>query len=329
MSAITIDEAPARRPNRILGALTSKAFWSRNAVYFGLLAVWIAFFILTPDFLTYPNIQDVLVSAAVATILAVGQTFVVVAGGIDLTVGANVQFSGIFFGYIVVTGGLSLGLAIPLAILVGLAIGALVGLLISVLRINDFIVTLGGLSILTGAGLIVSGGQPVSVQSTWLLELATGSLGPIKYFILIAITVIVVGHVLMFNTRVGGQLRAAGGNELAAREAGISTSNMRIIAYAISGCCAAIGAVLLVARTGAADPNVGVSILLASIAAVVLGGASLKGGKGSIIGAAAGALLLTSLLNGFTLLQVSPFYQPIAVGAVVIASAILNRFDKK
>jgi ribose/xylose/arabinose/galactoside ABC-type transport system permease subunit len=102
-----------------------------------------------------------------------------------------------------------------------------------------------------------------------------------------------------------------------------------VTAYTICGCTASIAALLLVARTGAADPNVGTSLLLGSIAAVVLGGASLKGGKGSVIGSAVGALLLTSLLNGFTLMQVSPFYQPIAVGGVVIASAIFNKTVKR
>lgn len=322
IQAQTSKQSPAR-------ALLRADFWARNAVYVGLVLVWLFFFILTPDFLTVPNITAVLVSASVAAVLAVGQTFVIVVGGIDLTIGSNVQFSGILLGVLFSTFGFSLGLAIPLTIIGGFLVGALVGGIIAIFKINDFVVTLGGLSILAGAGLILSGGQPVSVRSTELLDLATGGFGPIKYFILITIIVVVIGHFLMFHTRLGGQIRATGGNELAARQAGISTSAMKIAAYAICGCAGGIGAVLLVARTGAADPNVGTSLLLASIAAVVLGGASLKGGRGSVVGSAVGALLLTSLLNGFTLMQVSPFFQPIAVGAVVIGSAILNRSIKR
>lgn len=314
--------AQARHP---LGAVLRPEFWTRNAVYVGLVLVWLLFFILTPDFLTVPNIQAVLVSATVAAILAVGQTFVIVVGGIDLTIGSNVQFSGILLGVLFSSLGFSLGFAIPLTIVGGFFIGALVGGIIAMFKINDFVVTLGGLSILSGAGLILSGGQPVSVRSNELLTLATGGFGPVKHFILIAVVVVVIGHFLMFHTRLGGQIRATGGNELAARQAGISTSAIKVAAYAICGCAGGLASVLLVARTGAADPNVGTSLLLSSIAAVVLGGASLKGGRGSIVGSAVGALLLTSLLNGFTLMQVSPFFQPIAVGAVVIASAILNR----
>jgi ribose transport system permease protein len=319
---------PAERDHPLRVVLRPE-FWTRNAVYVGLVLVWLLFFILTPDFLTVPNIQAVLVSATVAAILAVGQTFVIVVGGIDLTIGSNVQFSGILLGVLFSTLGLSLGLAIPLTIVGGFVVGAVIGGIIALFKINDFVVTLGGLSILSGAGLILSGGQPVSVRSSELLTLATGGFGPVKHFILIAVIVVLIGHFLMFHTRLGGQIRATGGNELAARQAGISTSMIKVAAYAICGCAGGLAAVLLVARTGAADPNVGTSLLLSSIAAVVLGGASLKGGRGSIVGSAVGALLLTSLLNGFTLMQVSPFFQPIAVGAVVIASAILNRTIRK
>ncbi len=308
-----------------LPALNNPDIWAKNAVYVGLAGVWLLFFILTPDFLTVPNMTSVFVSAAVAVVLAVGQTFVIVVGGIDLTIGSTVQFSGILLGVLFSTLGFSLGLSIPLTLVCGLVLGALVGSVIALFKINDFVVTLGGLSILAGAGLVLSGGQPVSVRSNELLQFATGGFGPIKYFIIVAVIVVLIGHFLMFNTKLGGQIRATGGNELAAREAGISTAAMKIASYAISGFTGGLAAILLVARTGAGDPNVGTSLLLASIAAVVLGGASLKGGRGSIVGSAVGALLLTSLLNGFTLMQVSPFYQPIAVGAVVIASAILNR----
>lgn len=308
-----------------VSTISRPAFWSQNAVYVGLVGVWLLFALLTPHFLTAANILSVLVSAAIAVVLAVGQTFVIVVGGIDLSIGSNVQFAGILLGVLFSSAGIGLGLAVPLAILGGFGVGLVIGALIALLRINDFVVTLGGLSILSGLGLIISGGQPVSVQSNELLVFATSGIGPVKYFILVALLVVAVGHVLMFHTRLGGQIRATGGNELAAREAGIGTARMRMAAYAICGAAAGLAAVLLVARTGAADPNVGTSLLLQSIAAAVLGGASLKGGRGSVVGSAVGALLLTSLLNGFTLLQVSPFFQPLAVGAVVIASAILNR----
>ncbi|MEH0580073.1 ABC transporter permease [Streptomyces canus] len=323
------EASPRSHTASAFGRLRRSGFWGKNAVYLGLLGVWLLFFILTPDFLTVSNVEAVLVSSAVAVVMAVGQTFVIVVGGIDLTIGSNVQFSGILLGVLFSTAGIGLGYSIPLTILGGLAVGAVVGGVIALFKINDFVVTLGGLSILSGAGLILSDGQPLSVRSTALLDFATDGFGGLKYFILVAVVVVAIGHVLMFYTRVGGHIRATGGNELAAREAGIATTAIKVTAYTICGCTAGIAALLLVARTGAADPNVGTSLLLGSIAAVVLGGASLKGGKGSVIGSAVGALLLTSLLNGFTLMQVSPFYQPIAVGGVVIASAIFNKTVKR
>lgn len=325
MSAAGVSDTTSETRGRgVLRALRDPLLWSRNAVYLGLVIVWLIFFIMTPNFLTPANLTAVLVSATVPIVLAVGQTFVIVVGGIDLTIGSNVQWSGILFGILITGLGVNLGLAIPLAVLAGFAAGAFFGALIAVFRINDFVVTLGGLSLLSGAGLLLSGGQPLSVPSRELLLLATGGWGPFKYFTIIAIFVVVVGHILMFHTRLGGHIRATGGNELAARESGVSTVRVRIAAYAICGTAAGLGAVLMVARTGAADPNVGTSLLLQSIAAVVLGGASLTGGRGSIVGAAVGALLLTSLLNGFTLLAVSPFIQPVAVGVVVIGAALLK-----
>jgi ribose/xylose/arabinose/galactoside ABC-type transport system permease subunit len=166
------------------------------------------------------------------------------------------------------------------------------------------------------------------VNSGFLQGLALNGIGPIQYFWLVALAVAVVAFVVVFKTKFGTHLLATGGNRDAARSMGIRVDRVRIAAYTISGLLVGIAAVLLVAHTGTADPSLQTSQLLSSIAAVVLGGSSLFGGRASIVGTVAGALLLSVLITGFTLLNISQYYQPIAVGLVVLMSAVLSRFQK-
>ena len=180
----------------------------------------------------------------------------------------------------------------------------------------------------TGIALLVSGGQPVEVFDPFLLTLATGSIGPIGYLILLALVVAVVGHVLMFHTGFGTHLLATGGDKEAARNMGVNVDRIKVAAYAISGFLAGVAGIMLTARVGSAEPAVNTEFLLNSVASVVLGGVSLFGGRGSIVGPVAGALLLTALLNGLTLLGVSEYWQPVAVGSVVILSAFLTRYQR-
>jgi ribose transport system permease protein len=308
-------------------ARTDPGFWGNNAVLFGLAVVVVVFTILTPDFLTSANISDLLVAAAILVALAIGQSFVVALGGIDLSIGSTLPLTAVLLGW-AAGKGISLPLAILLAIAGGGVAGFINGVIIAKARINDFIVTLGTLSIFSGVGLVVSEGQSVAVNSTFLQDLAISSLGPVRWMVLVAVVIAVLAHVLIFHTRFGTHILATGGKTEAARSMGVRVDRIRIAAYVISGLLAGLAGVLLVARTGGSDPSLQSDLLLSSIAAVVLGGASLNGGRASIVGAVAGALLLSSLLNGFTLLQVSGFYQPIAVGIVVVAAAVLSRFQR-
>ncbi|OYV55109.1 MAG: ABC transporter permease, partial [Acidocella sp. 21-58-7] len=187
---------------------------------------------------------------------------------------------------------------------------------------------LGMLGVMNGVALIVSGGQSFAVNSHFLQGLALGSIGPIRYFYLIAILIAVGAHLLFTHTAFGTHVLATGGNRDAARNMGIPTDRMKIAVYVIDGALVGLAAILLVARTGGSDPSLQTSQLLTSIASVVLGGSSLFGGRAAVLGTVAGALVLTTLLNGFTLLQVSEYYQPMAVGIVVIAAAVLSRLQK-
>ncbi|HEY4004971.1 MAG TPA: ABC transporter permease [Pseudonocardia sp.] len=312
--------APARRGLSVGAA-------ARYAAPIGLVVVFIAFFIATPDFLTVANISDLLVSAAILLVLAMGQQLVVTVAGIDLSVGANLPWSAavLGFGY---SHGWGLAGSIGAAVLAGLAVGLVNGLLVARLNMTDFIVTLGSLSVVSGITLLLTSGNTVPVNSGFLQGLALDGVGPVRWFWVVALVVALLVGFLLFRTRTGTYLLATGGNIDAARESGIGVSRIRLLAYACSGLACGLASVLFVARTGGADPSLQTDLLLSSIAAVVLGGSSLFGGRASVLGSVAGAVLLQSLINGFTLIGISQYYQPVAVGAVVLGAAFISRFQK-
>jgi ribose/xylose/arabinose/galactoside ABC-type transport system permease subunit len=304
------------------------SFWAEHAAPIGLVVLVIVFSILSPTFLTLGNIRAMLVAAAILVVLAIAQAFVITTGGIDLSIAATMTFGAIAFGL-----AWQAGLGFVLAALIALAaaglIGLVNGLLIAKGGVTDFIATLGTLGVATGLSLIVSNGKPITVNSPELLTLTTGSIGIFGFPIILAAIIGVLAWLLMFRTRFGMHVQAVGGNEESSVANGIAVARVRIAVYLISAGLAGVAAILLVARVGAAEPAVNTGFLLNSIAAVVLGGVSLTGGKARIVGPIIGALLLTALTNGLTLLGVSQFYQPLAVGLVVVLAALLTRYQKK
>lgn len=299
---------------------------ARYAAPIGLVIVFIAFFIATPNFLTVANLTDLLVSASILMVLAMGQQLVVTVAGIDLSVGSNLPWSAAVLGF-AFTHGVGLVLAMVLAVVAGGVVGLVNGLLVAKLNMTDFIVTLGSLSVISGITLLLTGGNTVPVSSSFLQGLALDGIGPVRWFWLVAIVAALLVAFLLFRTRTGTHLLATGGNIDAARGSGINVSRMRLLAYLCSGLACGVAGVLLVARTGGADPSLQTDLLLSSIASVVLGGSSLFGGRASVLGSATGAVLLQSLINGFTLIGISQNYQPIAVGAVVLGAAFISRFQ--
>ena len=304
------------------------SFWAENAAPIGLVTLVIVFSILSPTFLTLGNIRAMLVAAAILVILAIGQAFVITTGGIDLSISATMTLGAIGFG-LAFSNGLGFWASALVAILSAMLIGLINGLLIAKGKVTDFIATLGTLSVATGLALIISNGKPINVNSPELLTLTSGSLGIFGYPIILAAIVAAVAWFVMFRTRFGLHVQAVGGSEESAVANGISATKVRLAVYLIAAGLAGLAALLLVARVGAAEPAINTQFLLNSIAAVVLGGVSLTGGKAKIVGPVIGALLLTALTNGLTLLGVSQFYQPLAVGLVVVLAALLTRFQKK
>lgn len=317
--------APAPTPGARTRLSISSA--ARYAAPIGLLLVWLAFFIATPNFLTFNNITDLLVSASILALLAMGQQLVVTVAGIDLSVGSNLPWCAAVLGY-AYTHSVALPLAILLSIVAGGAVGLVNGLLVARLNMTDFIVTLGSLSVVSGITLLLTGGNTVAVSSGFLRGLALNGVAGVRWFWLVALLAALVVGFLLFRTRTGTHLLATGGNLDAARGTGVNVARMRLLAYVCSGLACGVAGVLLVARTGGADPSLQTNLLLSSIAAVVLGGSSLFGGRASVFGSVTGAILLESLINGFTLIGISQNYQPVAVGAVVLGAAFISRFQK-
>jgi ribose transport system permease protein len=268
-----------------------------------------------------------LVAAAILVILAVGQTFVIATAGIDLSIASTMTLGAVGFGAAYAAGWGLVGAGLT-AVVASTAVGLANGVIIARGKITDFIVTLGTLSAASGLALIVADGKPVTIIDSALLRLSTGGVGIFGWSVIIAAVVAAGAHVVLFYTRFGTHVLATGGAPESATATGIDTKRIKIAVYMISGAVAGLGAILLVARVGAAEPAANTAFLLNSVAAVVLGGVSLFGGRATIIGPVIGALLLTALVNGLTLLGVSQFYQPLAVGVVVVLAALLTRFQR-
>lgn len=300
---------------------------AKFAPVLALLALVITGAIVSPSFLSAGNVRSMLLSSAILMIFAVGQTFVISTAGIDLSVASIAQLAGITLGLLVVAGWAP-EVAILIAIGVGASAGALNGILVSRLKITDFIVTLGTFSAFSGLTLLLSDARPQRVSSSTLSAIATGGVGPVSYLLLIALVVATVGYIVMFHTPFGSHVLAIGGNRKAGEALGLSFTGVKVGVYAVSGTLAAVAGVLLVARLGAAEPTAGSAYQLTSIAAAVLGGVSLFGGKTSIIGPLIGAIVLTGVVNLLTIAGVPVYYQPIAVGAVVVLAAYLRRYER-
>ena len=310
-----------------LGSRLASAPWPELAAPIGLVVLVIVFGILDPTFVSGGNIEAMLQASAILVVLAVGQTFVVATAGIDLSMASVMTLGAIVLG-LTFQGTDNIFLAMLAGVLASSAVGMLNGTIIAKGGITDFIVTLGALSAASGLALILADGKPIQVINRFLLKLSAGGIGPFSWSVIVAAVVAVVAHVALFNSRFGLHVLATGGSTESARAVGVRTVRVKIAVYTLSGFLAGIAAILLVARVGAAEPASNTSFLLNSVAAVVLGGVSLFGGRATITGPVMGALLLTALVNGLTLLGLSQFYQPLAVGIVVVLAALLTRFQK-
>jgi len=295
---------------------------------FGLIILIIVLWILSPHFLTISNLLNVAQQTSINAVIAVGLTFVIISGGIDLSVGSILAFSGICLG-----SAMQSGFPIPLAILVSLGIGLLCGLVNGTLitrgKLPPFISTLGMMSVARGFALLFTQGRPVSGFPEDFRFLATGEVLRIPMPVIIMIVVYLIAHFLLTRTKLGRYTYAMGGNEEAAVLSGINVKLYKTMVYGLCGMLSGLAAVILTARLNSAQPIAGIMYELDAIAASVIGGTSLMGGEGTIVGTLIGAFIMGVLRNGLNLLGVSSYIQQIVIGSVIIIAVLVDMALKK
>jgi len=279
--------------------------------------------VLTPHFLTVSNLLNITEQTTINAVIAVGMTFVILSGGIDLSVGSLVALSGIVLG-----SALQLHLPLPVAILLGLLTGAACGLVNGVLitrgRLPPFIATLGMMSMARGAALLYTDGRPISGFEEGFRVLSTGRPLMIPSPVLLMAGVYLAAHFVLTRTIFGRYVYAIGGNEEATRLSGVRVGYYKTQVYVLSGVTSAVAAVTLTARLNSAQPIAGIMYELDAIAATVIGGTSLMGGSGTLVGTLIGALIMGVLRNGLNLIGISSFLQQVVIGAVIIAAVLLD-----
>ncbi|MDO8679041.1 MAG: ribose ABC transporter permease [Acidobacteriota bacterium] len=283
---------------------------------------------LTPHFLTVSNLLNVAQQTSINAIVAVGMTFVIVSGGIDLSVGSIVALSGVVLGALL-QGGQPLAVALAAALAVGLGCGLLNGALVSVGGLPPFIATLGMMSVARGAALVFTEGRPVSGFDEGFRSLATGAIGFVPAPVVVMIGVYMAAHVVLTRTTFGRYVYAIGGNEEATRLSGVAVRFHKTAIYGVSGVMSAIAAIVLTARLNSAQPIAGTMYELDAIAATVIGGTSLMGGEGTLAGTLVGALIMGVLRNGLNLLGVSSFLQQIVIGGVIVGAVLVDTVLKR
>lgn len=316
--------------------LSRSSFVSRFSGEFGIgvafVLEFVLFAVLSPYFFSPDNLLNVTLQASITAIIAAGMTFVILTGGIDLSVGSLVAFAGI-----VTTGVLKTGLPLPAAFLAaliaGLAAGALAGgfagFCITRFNIAPFIVTLATMTIARGGAFVLTDGRPIWELPEEFAFLGSGRILAVPVPSIIMALTFVVSHIVLTRTRFGRHVYAVGGNIEAARLAGIRTSRVLIKVYILSGGLAALSGILLASRMNSGQPNAGLSYELDVIASVVVGGTSLSGGKGSIIGTFIGAMLIAVLRNGLNLLNVGSYVQQVIVGAVILLAVMVDQLRRR
>jgi len=276
--------------------------------------------VLTDSFATASNLTNVARQISINGILAVGVTFVLLTGGVDLSLGSVVALSGVvcaLFDH-------PLFVPIGMGLLTGVLCGLLNGVLVTRGGIAPFIVTLGMMTVARGLALIISGGKPVADMSPALTNLS-GDLGPLPIPLLCFALVAGLSWLFLGRFRLGRHLYAVGGNELAARAAGVSVPQVKLFAYGLCGLLTGLAGVVLAARITTGQPNAGQAYELDAIAAVVIGGTSLSGGVGSVLGTVLGVLLIGVINNGLDLLSVSSYYQAVIKGVIIVGAVWLDR----
>ena len=337
--SLPIQQSGVREPSFKMMLLQLRA-------YIALIALVIVFALLSPAFLTTGNLIILTKQVAINAILGIGMTFVILSGGIDLSVGSIVGLCGMIAGWLINEGlilpmfGVSVffnvWIVILLTLVVGVVVGVVNGMLVTRLRVAPFIATLGTLYIARGAALLISDGATFanlvgheSLGNTGFPVLGAGTLLALPYPIWVMVLFAVVAAFVARKTPFGRQVYAVGGNEKAAELSGVRTNRVKLLTYMISGLCAAMVGLIIASQLVAAHPATGETFELNAIAVVVLGGTSLMGGRGTMGGTIIGAFVIGVLVNGMVLLGVSEFWQIVIKGAVIVLAVVVDQWQQR
>jgi ribose transport system permease protein len=321
----------ALRPVRLRSLVRGGAI--QRLLAFGALILIIVFFsVASGQFFQYDNIVGILIATSVVGVLALGETFVIITGGIDLSVGTVMTLSAVMTGVVITNMGLPLPIGIVAGILTGGVMGLVNGILIARFRLPPFIATLGTLNIAKGLALVISGLAPIYFTNTpefneTVMGSLLGSLIPgfdIPNIVLILFGAALIAGFILSRTVLGRYTYALGSNEEAARLSGVNTAAWKAAVYTLGGMFAGLGGVLIGARVNSAQPALGFGYELDAIAAVVIGGTSLSGGEGSILGTIIGAFIISTLTNGLRIMSVPQEWQTVVTGVVVILAVYLD-----
>lgn len=308
--------------------LSIKSMSNTIVVLAALVVLCIALSLASPYFATKNNLINIVLQAAINATLACGMTFVILTGGIDLSVGSIVAFAGILLG-VMLKAEIPLAVALLGCVLVGGICGLVNGLLVTRINLPPFISTLGMMSIARGGALYIADGRAISGFSGKLNYIGSGTILGIPVMILIMALTFLIGLFVLKFTRAGRYIYAIGGNVEATRLSGINTNRYTTLVYVICGLTAGLAAVLLTSRLDSAQPVAGEGYELDAIAATVIGGTSLSGGEGKLSGTIIGALIIAVLNNGLNLLNVSSYIQQIVIGLVIILAVTFDRIRSK
>jgi ribose transport system permease protein len=320
-----MDATLTTRENHLLSTLLKS---KESAILLALVIMMVVIGVIAPRFVSGTNIFQVSRQVAFVAIVAIGELFVILTGGIDLSVGSIMGWSGVAAAW-AMSLGYDPGLAVAFGVVAGVAMGAINGALIAWVRIPPFIATLGMLQFAHGNVLGLTKGWPITAIPKSYLWVAQGDILFIPVPVWIGLVIAVIAHVVLTYTAFGRRTYAMGGNEQATFLSGIDVNRIKFFLYMISAGCAALSGIILVSRFSSAQPDTGTGWELDAIAAAVIGGTSLAGGSGSVLGVIIGACIMGVLRNGLVLMRVSPYWHISIIGVVIVLAAVLDVKTKR
>jgi len=315
-----------RNRNNILSV---KQFFEKFATMFGLIAVILIFTILKPRFIGVDNVFNLLRQASINGLLALGMTFVVLTGGIDLSVGSILGAAGIFTALIAANPHIPWEVSIIVGLVIGFILGSVNGIVVSVLKVPAFVATLGMLSVARGITYLATDAQPVPGLSESFQVIGGGDVGIVPIPLIILVVAYAICYFLLYRCKYGRYVFAIGGNEKAARISGVKVRTVRWSVYMIAGVLSALAGIVLTSRVSSGLAAAGTGYEVDAIAAVVIGGTSLAGGKGRLWGTVVGVLIIAALNNGLDMLAVSSYWQLIIKGTIIVAAVVMDSMSNR